>query len=79
MRLQLSEPAKEDLVEIWEYVAEENPDAARRLLEMIRTKFEMLCTFPMSGRERNELIMRIKGRNRSCRINNLQTILIQKA
>ncbi len=57
MRLVISDPAKEDLIEIWEFIAEKNPEAATKLMQLIQEKFELLRNFPNLGRERHELII----------------------
>src|SRR5512135_682612 len=47
--------AKADLIEIWLYIAEENPAAAEALLESINDKCRTLATSPLMGRTRDEL------------------------
>ena len=47
--------ANGDLVEIWLYVAAENPQAADRLLATIDAKCEMLAKFPEMGQRCDEL------------------------
>jgi len=39
--IRMAERAQEDLLEIWEYVAAENPESAERLLQTLREKFEL--------------------------------------
>lgn len=53
MEVIITDSAKVDLAEIWEYIAEKNPDAATKLMELFRDKFELLRDFPHLGRERN--------------------------
>src|SRR5436305_12792553 len=61
MRLRISEPAREDLLEIWQHVALNNPDAAGRLMQGFKETFEKLLKFPNLGRERPELAIGIRS------------------
>jgi toxin ParE1/3/4 len=61
MKLRISEPAKEDLLEIYQYIALDNPSAAERLLKTFQEKFELLTKFPNIGGERNELIIGLRS------------------
>ena len=61
MKLRISEPAKNDLIEIYQHIAAENPAAAERLLKIFQEKFELLSKFPAAGRERNELIVGLRS------------------
>ncbi|HEY3137292.1 MAG TPA: type II toxin-antitoxin system RelE/ParE family toxin [Blastocatellia bacterium] len=54
-RVIVSRAARSDLVEIWEYIASENIEAADRVRSEIRARFEMLLKFPEIGRRRDEL------------------------
>jgi toxin ParE1/3/4 len=47
--------ADEDLVEIWLYVAEDNPNAADRLLEEIDRTCALLADNPLLGRARPDI------------------------
>jgi toxin ParE1/3/4 len=47
--------ARRDLNEIWEYIAQDNLDAAERLVERIEELCELLATRPQLGRRREEL------------------------
>ena len=47
--------ARRDLNEIWEYIAQENLDAAERLVERIEELCELIATRPQLGRRREEL------------------------
>jgi plasmid stabilization system protein ParE len=44
-----------DLDEIWEYIAEDNPDAADRVIDEIEATLEGLVPFPLRGRRRPDL------------------------
>ncbi len=50
-----SDAAAEDLVDIWLYVADDDPAAADALLERIGHSCELLATHPEMGRSREEL------------------------
>jgi toxin ParE1/3/4 len=54
-RITISRAARSDLVEIWEYIASENIQAADRIRNEIITRFEMLLRFPEIGRRRDDL------------------------
>ena len=47
--------ARCDLNEIWEYIGEDNLDAAERLVERIEELCELLAQRPQLGRRREEL------------------------
>lgn len=57
----VSELAQEDLLEIYEQIAPENPDAATRLMQSFREKFGLLAQFPNMGKERNELLLYLRS------------------
>ncbi len=50
MKIVWSEPARQDLRHIFEYIANDNPTAARRLLVEIREKAIILIDNPQIGR-----------------------------
>ena len=50
MKLVWTEPARQDLREIFSYIADENPDAARTLLAEIRKRADILTDNPQLGR-----------------------------
>lgn len=56
----ISEPAKEDLYGIAEYLSKHSPEAAKRLMKQFRKKFELLASFPLLGRERNDIAIGIR-------------------
>ena len=55
MRIFVSDAADKDLLQIYSYLAERNPGAARSLAGEINEKFENLSRFPFIGRERTSL------------------------
>jgi len=48
-------PAKQDIKEIARYIAQFNPDSAKRLKEAIKQQCKLLADFPSMGRSRDEL------------------------
>lgn len=50
MKIVWTEPARQDLREIFTYIAEENPNAARRLLAEIKERAVLLQSNPQLGR-----------------------------
>ena len=50
MKIVWAEPARQDLREIFEYIANENPNAARRLLVEIKEQAIILIDNPQIGR-----------------------------
>lgn len=61
----ISEDAREDLREIWEFVSAKDVEAVMRLLKQITDKFDTLLSFPAAGRERDDLIVGLRGALRS--------------
>lgn len=51
----LSELAEADLTDIWVFVAQDNAEAADRLLDHIHEKCQFLAATPKAGRQRSEL------------------------
>lgn len=51
----LAAAAELDLNAVWEYIAENNPDAADRWIAKLFTTFEMLAKMPGMGHSRQEL------------------------
>ena len=58
-----SPEAKEDLAEIWLYVALDNLEAADRLLDMIDDKAKSLLAHPEMGRKREDLAKSLRCLN----------------
>lgn len=50
MKIVWSEPARQDLRQLFEFIATENPNAARRLLDEIRKQAIILVDNPQIGR-----------------------------
>lgn len=57
----ITEPAQEDLQEIWEYVAQYQIDSANNLIKEITRKFSTLCKHPLIGRQRNDLLINLRS------------------
>ena len=49
MRLRRSAIAEQDLLSVWEYIAQDNLAAANRMLERFQKRFESLLKFPYIG------------------------------
>jgi toxin ParE1/3/4 len=47
--------AARDITEIWEYIAQDNPLAARRVREEILSRIRAVVPFPHSGHKRPDL------------------------
>jgi len=53
--------AEQDLDAIWDYIAEDNVDAADRLIDTIVQKCEMLAVHPRMGQLRPDLAPRLRS------------------
>lgn len=51
----LTETARKDLLEIWEYIGAENLDAADRVIHRLHDAFEKLSRNPLLGHLREDL------------------------
>ncbi|MCC6357319.1 MAG: type II toxin-antitoxin system RelE/ParE family toxin [Phycisphaerales bacterium] len=60
-RVHLTEVARSDLDEIWEYVAHDSVDRADRLVDTIAAKCRLLERFPNIGRPRPELATNLRS------------------
>ena len=47
--------AEEDLIDLWLYIAQDNPSAADRLLDEIEEKFSLLADHPQLGPARPDI------------------------
>lgn len=54
-KARLSRLAEQDLLDIWTYIAKDNPAAADRFTDLVIEKCDKLCEFPELGRRRDEL------------------------
>ncbi len=53
--IQRTVQAEEDLIELWIYIAQDNPPAADRLLDTIEQRFQALAANPLMGRLRPDI------------------------
>jgi toxin ParE1/3/4 len=60
-KARLSRLAEQDLLEIWSYIARDNPDAADRYIDLLTEKCELLAESPKLGRYRVELSPRLRS------------------
>ena len=60
-RILLRPRAKADLVEIWDYIAEDSETRADAFLETIEQKMKILAERPKVGRQRDELAEGIRS------------------
>jgi plasmid stabilization system protein ParE len=51
----LSPEAVQDLAEVWDFIARDNPDAADRVLSMFEGAFDLLVGRPLLGHTRKDL------------------------
>lgn len=56
-----SRRAERDLLDIWRFIAKDNPDAADRFLSLISKKCAALAKSPEMGRRREELAPRLRS------------------
>jgi toxin ParE1/3/4 len=59
--LERSREARSDLVDIWSYIAVDNPDAADRQIEKIEAIFNQLREYPRLGAERDDIASGLRG------------------
>ncbi|MFW6314778.1 MAG: type II toxin-antitoxin system RelE/ParE family toxin [Desulfohalobiaceae bacterium] len=52
----MSEKAREDIIDIWQYIALDSMESADNFVDMIYEKCVDLAAFPEMGRRRDELI-----------------------
>jgi len=53
--------AEQDLLDIWTYIAQDNPEAADRFVDLLVQKCDNLCDFPEIGTRRDELAPSIRS------------------
>ncbi|HEY1719123.1 MAG TPA: type II toxin-antitoxin system RelE/ParE family toxin [Verrucomicrobiae bacterium] len=61
MSVQFSLEASRDLEEIKDYISQDNPDAAVRLILLIREKCGLLSQQPGIGRDRSDVLSGLRG------------------
>jgi len=55
MKLLISKTAKRDLIDIWQFIAQENPIAASKVLESLDSRSHELLKNPMLGPARPDI------------------------
>ncbi len=60
-KVKVSLPAKNDLDEIWLFIAQDNLDAADRFVDFLTDKFPLLASSPQMGRRRDDLSPGLRG------------------
>ncbi len=60
-RVLISHSARQDLHEIWDYIASDNPDAADIFIDELREKFWLLSENTKVGSDRSELLDKLKS------------------
>ena len=60
-QFRVSDVARSDLDEIWLYIAQDNLDAADKLIHAIVSRFTKLAVMPLIGRQREELSPRLRS------------------
>ena len=58
--IQRTAQTEEDLIEIWMYIAQENPGAADRVLDDIEERFYVLADNPLMGRLRPDIAAELR-------------------
>jgi len=61
MSVQFSLEASRDLEEVKDYISQDNPDAAVRLILLIREKCALLAQQPGIGRDRSDVLSGLRG------------------
>jgi toxin ParE1/3/4 len=60
-QLKLAQQAKDDLVEIWLYIAADSPSAADKFIDHVHEECGKLRSSPEIGRKRDELLPGIRS------------------
>lgn len=60
-RYDITAPAKDDLDEIWDYIARDNITAANQLLDQLHLKLALLAYSPGIGRPRDRLLLGLRS------------------
>ena len=53
--------AAQDIAAVWEFIADDNPDAADHWVDQLDTQLRLLATQPLMGRARDELAPGIRS------------------
>ncbi len=60
-RLRISKQAREDLVDVWQYIALDSFENADKFVDMIYDKCTELVSTPEMGRKRDDLILGLRS------------------
>ena len=63
--LERSHEARTDLIDIWSYIAADNPDAADRQIDKIEAIFNRLREYPKLGAKRDDINAGLRGFTRN--------------
>ncbi len=61
LELVISPEARDDLIEIWRYIADDNPAKADELIEDIHERCRLIADNPSIGRSREEFSYRLRS------------------
>ena len=53
--------AAEDIAAVWDFIADDNPDAADHWVDQLDTQLRLLATQPLMGRARDEIAPAIRS------------------
>ncbi len=59
--IKVATAAEADLIEIAEYIAHDNAEAARKIIKEITAKFALLRDNPLIGREQNRILVNLRS------------------
>ena|SRR5689334_18787826 len=59
--VRITATAEDDLKEIWSYIAQDNPEAANRVIKEITRKFVTLRDHPHIGRQQDKLLLNLRS------------------
>jgi len=56
----ISKQARQDLIAIWEYIADDNPSSADRMLDMLDARINRLAEHPLLGSARPDIARNLR-------------------
>jgi toxin ParE1/3/4 len=59
-RIRITPIAEQDLVEIWYFIAQDDPVAADRLLDLLEEKYKLLADNPLMGQARPDIAKELR-------------------
>lgn len=60
-RYELAEAARNDLKNIWTYIAENNPNSADKFMRQFAMKFQLLADNPKIGRTHDKFVFNLRS------------------